>query len=145
VIVFRQIDIDHSGKIDRKELLRVLKCLPKPELLEGEKAERLSIDDIVTQLDSDGDGIIDEAEWLANLESIPSLKASVEQAVDLTTGKITGYRSLEEQLAKLNGNIAELEGKAANGEDVSEELEKRKAAAQKLVDKGIVAAPAAAE
>ena len=101
------------------------------------KAEKMSIDDIIARLDSDGDGIIDEAEWLANLDNLPALKASVEQAIDPATGKIIGYRSLEEQLTKLQGNVEDLEAKLAAGEDVGEELENRKAQAQKLVDKVI--------
>ena len=87
----------------------------------------MSLDEIVAVLDVDGDGVIDEAEWLAQLEKIPALKASIEQAVDPATGKIVGYRTLEEQLAKVMRQAAELEAKAAAGEDVAEELEKRRA------------------
>ena len=46
ILVFRQIDLDRSGKIERKELLRVLKHLPKPEKAEGPK---MSIDDIIAK------------------------------------------------------------------------------------------------
>ena len=143
--VFRQVDLDHSGKIDRKELMRVLKQLPKPEKMPP-GAKKMSLDEIVAVLDVDGDGVIDEAEWLAQLEKIPALKASIEQAVDPATGKIVGYRTLEEQLAKVMRQAAELEAKAAAGEDVAEELEKRRAQVQKLVDAGITPAaePAAA-
>ncbi|GMI24646.1 hypothetical protein TeGR_g5360 [Tetraparma gracilis] len=136
VIVFRQIDLDHSGKIDRKELLRVLKQLPKPENATGPK---MSIEDIIAALDVDGDGIIDEAEWIANLENLPDLKASVEQAVDKKTGKIKGYRSLEQQLSKLHSQIKDLDKRMAAGEaGLEEELKKREAQAKKLEEKGIV-------
>ena len=143
--VFRQVDLDHSGKIDRKELMRVLKQLPKPEKMPP-GAKKMSLDEIVAVLDVDGDGVIDEAEWLAQLEKIPALKASIEQAVDPATGKIVGYRTLEEQLTKVMRQAAELEAKAAAGEDVAEELEKRRAQVKKLVDAGITPAaePAAA-
>ena len=38
----------------------------------------------------DGDGLIDQDEWLARLENLPGLKASIEQAVDPATGTIPG-------------------------------------------------------
>jgi len=59
VIVFHQIDLDNSGTIEKKELLRVLKQLPRPKDIKGPK---MSIEDILATLDVDGDGTINEEE-----------------------------------------------------------------------------------
>ena len=143
LIVFQQIDIDKSGTVEKKELMRVLKVLPKPEggVPSGPK---MSVEDIFNQLDVDGDGTITEDEWLSKLETLPSLKASIEQAVDPETGKIKGYRSLGNQLWKLQQDVIKLNKRIADGEDgqdVAEELEKRKAGVKKLEDKGIEPEP----
>ena len=50
--VFRQLDSDGSGKIDRDELVRALKELPKTDPAFAE----ISIDDVMNALDYDGDG-----------------------------------------------------------------------------------------
>ena len=102
----------------------------------------MSIEELAATLDVNGDGAISEDEWIAQIHAIPSLKASIEQAIDPATGKIIGYRSLEQQLFKLQKNVADLEAKIAAGEaGLEEELEKRKAQAKKLEDKGIVPEP----
>ena len=190
ITVFRQIDIDHDGTVSQKELLRVLKVLPRPKDVPA--GPKLSIEDLASTLDVNGDGAISEDEvrsvlatrseqreerttrrrpanialpvpslvttsnsttvfnvattvlvassqWIAQIHAIPSLKASIEQAIDPATGKIIGYRSLEQQLFKLQKNVADLDAKIAGGEaGLEEELEKRKAQAKKLEDKGIV-------
>ncbi|GMI14570.1 hypothetical protein TrVE_jg10536 [Triparma verrucosa] len=135
ITVFRQIDIDHDGTVSQKELLRVLKVLPRPK---GVKGPKVSIEDLAATLDVNGDGAISEDEWIAQIDALPALKASIEEAIDPATGKIIGYRSLEQQLWKLQKNVTDLEARIAGGEEgLEEELEKRKKAAQKLVDKGI--------
>ena len=94
VAVFRQINLDGSGKVNRAELIAVLKVLPKPPMNEdpdAPKVKRMTIEEIIAELDVDGDGLIDEDEWIAQLERLPSLKASIELAVDPLTGKIKGY------------------------------------------------------
>lgn len=140
VIVFHQIDIDKSGTIEKKELLRVLKQLPKPKSVGGPK---ISIEDIMKSLDVDGDGTINEEEWLQKLEDIPALKASIEEAVG-PDGKIKGYRSLENQLWKLQQDVIGLEERIGNGEDgpaLVEELTKKKEGVRKLEMKGIKPEP----
>ena len=140
VIVFHQIDIDKSGTIEKKELLRVLKQLPKPKSVGGPK---ISIEDIMKSLDVDGDGTINEEEWLQKLEDIPTLKASIEEAVG-PDGKIKGYRSLENQLWKLQQDVIGLEERIGNGEDgpaLVEELTKKKEGVKKLEMKGIKPEP----
>lgn len=95
IAVFKQINIDGSGKLKRKELLDVLKHLPRPPKNTDPDApktvKRMSIEEIMAELDVDGDGFIDEDEWLAQLERLPGLKASIEASVDPTNGKIVGY------------------------------------------------------
>jgi hypothetical protein len=110
------MDSDSSGKVDRQELLNALKVLPRPEgSFEKVPLEDIiktldvdvSNEDINTNLlirssiDSfvhsfihqrntiiQGDGLIDQDEWLARIETLPGLKASIEQAVDKETGQI---------------------------------------------------------
>ena len=93
--VFRQIDADKSGKLDRAELLEVLKGIPaaaQGPLMPGQTATAAvteeNIQEILAALDADGDGTIDEDEWVAQLELLPLLKASIEAAVDPKTGKM---------------------------------------------------------
>ncbi len=52
------------------------------------------------------------------------------------TGLLRSYRSKEDQLAKLLGNIMRLEYDAEKGDDVAEELESRKAQAAKMREAG---------
>ena len=82
ILVFRQIDIDRSGSIERGELTKFLNDLPNP-------GKQWDIDGIIGTLDSDKDGFISEAEWLANLACLPSLTASIEKTVDPVTGEMT--------------------------------------------------------
>lgn len=93
--VFRQIDSDGSGKLDRAELLAVLKTIPaaaQGPLRPGQVATAAvtdeNIGEILAVLDADGDGTIDEDEWVAQLEQLPLLKASIEAAIDPKTGRI---------------------------------------------------------
>jgi len=93
--VFRQIDADGSGKLDRAELLAVLKAIPaaaqgplRPGQVATAAVTEENIGEIVAVLDADGDGTIDEDEWVAHLEMLPLLKASIEAAVDPKTGKM---------------------------------------------------------
>merc|ERR1719359_398468 len=98
-------------------------------------------DRIMKVMDSDQSGDIDEKEWINNLKKLPKLNAALIKDVDPDWGTLKSYRTLEEQLAKLYGNIARLEEKAANGEDVAAELESRKDQAKKMREKGVIPAP----
>lgn len=97
-IVFKQIDRDKSGKIDRKEFIGVLKALHKCTRRTGslQKADedglKLSVDECIDGMDVDGDGLIDEDEWTHMLEEVPALKRYIELYVDETTGQINGYQ-----------------------------------------------------
>ena len=93
--VFRQIDADGSGKIDRKELLAAVKHLNKytPE-------EKLDIAEILKILDRDNDALIDEWEWVAQLYLVPRLRSTIEATIDPETGRIKGFLE-EEYRAKI--------------------------------------------
>jgi Ca2+-binding EF-hand superfamily protein len=93
--VFRQIDTDGSGKLDRAELLAALKAIPaaaqgplRPGQVATAAVTEENIGEIIAVLDADGDETIDEDEWVAHLEMLPLLKASIEAAVDPKTGKM---------------------------------------------------------
>merc|ERR1719174_1065850 len=62
LLVFQQIDLDGSGTIDRKELQRLLKALPKTKPAPG--VPFVPFDDMIKTLDTDDDGVINEEEWL---------------------------------------------------------------------------------
>ena len=65
-----------EGKITKKELTAALKMLPrtKPKkTMPGTKFQ--SVDEMIESMDADGDGEIDEAEWLVNLKACPGLAA----------------------------------------------------------------------
>jgi hypothetical protein len=66
----------------------------------------------------------------------------LQKDVDPDWGTLRSYRTLEEQLAKLFGNIMRLEAKVASGdESVAGELESRKEQAAKMRTKGVVPYP----
>jgi len=86
--VFRQLDADKSGKIDRAELMALLKALPAARAQKG-------LDGWVAELDVDGDGVIDEDEWVAQLGRLPALAALIESGIDPTTGKLKNLPPVE--------------------------------------------------
>jgi len=93
-------------------------------------------------LDADGDGNVDEAEWIFNLDSLPKLKLAIEKAVNMSTGKIAGLLTLEDQLTRLHLNITKIDERIAKAHKTAEGLESEKAfyvtAAKKLEEKGII-------
>lgn len=139
--VFVQIDIDKSRTVSSKEFRRLLTGLKK--VYEVEEAE---IEALITKMDTDGDGEIDEAEWCRNLAGLPALKAALQKDLDPDTGRLRSYRDVADQLAKLQGNIVRLEYDLAKdppdeGFDVeakTAELASRKEQAAKMRAKGIV-------
>jgi Ca2+-binding EF-hand superfamily protein len=95
ITVFKQIDADGSGKVDRAELLGVLRALTTAHFADAaaDAAEAISIDAVLKELDSDGDGLIDEDEWIMQLDRQPLLKAFLTKYIDPRTGKIIGYEA----------------------------------------------------
>ena len=104
VCVFNQIDLDKSGTVSAKELKRMLYGLRKV-FPAGED----EINNMVKELDTDESGEVDEVEWVQNLNKLPALKKALVLDLDMETGKLKSYRSAEDQLAKLLGNIMRLE------------------------------------
>ena len=108
--------------------------------------EEAEIEALITKMDTDGDGEIDEAEWCRNLAGLPALKAALQKDLDPDTGRLRSYRDVADQLAKLQGNIVRLEYDLAKdppdeGFDVeakTAELASRKEQAAKMRAKGIV-------
>ena len=137
-VVFNQIDVGKARKLTRAELERLLKalaCVYKKEELED-------VDKMMKVMDSDRSGDIDESEWVTNLKKLPLLYAALQKDVDPDWGTLRSYRTLEEQLAKLFGNIMRLEAKVEAGdESVKEELASRKEQAAKMRKKGVVPYP----
>ena len=104
IAVFNQIDLDKSGTVDTSELKRMLYGLRKVFPVGEEE-----INAMVAKIDTDGDGEIDEKEWCKNLHFLPALKKALILDMDPETGRLQSYRSAEDQLAKLLGNIMRLE------------------------------------
>ena len=95
VIVFDQVDCDHSGKVTKKELKRILRSLHAPVASDAPKAEGPSLADVLQTLDADKEGFITLEEWLQNLGQLPLIQTQIDNALDKTTGKLAVYISLE--------------------------------------------------
>lgn len=85
--VFRQIDVNGDGKVDKAEMYEFLKKI-EPEAPPGESLADRTIDYIFKTLDLDDGGGIDEDEWVYRLELLPQLKADIEAAVNKLTGVV---------------------------------------------------------
>jgi len=139
-VVFNQIDVGKTRKLTTRELQRLVKAL---HAVYNDK-EIEPIDKIMNVMDSDRSGDIDENEWVQNLKKLPLLHEVLEQDIDPDWGCLRSYRTLEEQLAKLFGNISRLEAKIGTGEadtDANAELESRREQAAKLRAKGVIPTP----
>ena len=81
-VVFRQFDTDKDGQLSKKELGRALKSLPrtKPKNVPP-GAKFMSVDAMIDAMDADGDGGIDEQEWLVNLTKCAGLAAALAENV----------------------------------------------------------------
>ena len=120
--VFHQFDTDHNGKLSKKELNRALKALPKTKPKHVPPgAKFLSVEEMVASLDGDGDGEIDEQEWLDNLAKCAGLAAALAENVD-AFGKVASFRTFEEQYEKRKGQVAELEALASRSEEQEKKL-----------------------
>merc|ERR1719174_3238904 len=99
-------------------------------------------------MDADDSGAIDDQEWVQNLKKLPLLYKLISEDIDPDWGVLKSYRSYRylprnsHQLGKLLGNIYRLEQQIAEGAmDKAEELEGRKAQAQKLRSEGVIPSP----
>jgi len=147
-VVFNQIDVAKARKLTTDQLQRLLKAI---KAVYADK-EIESEDKIMSVMDADRSGDIDEMEWVNNLKKLPLLYKVLEADIDPDWGTLKSYRTLEEQLAKLFGNIHRLEARIAAGEtgmvkgkkeefNIEEELASRKAQAAKMREKGVFPAP----
>ena len=119
--VFEQFDTDKNGTLDNKELSRALKSLPKTKpTMMPPGAKFMSVEEMVAAMDADGNGAIDLEEWLTNLGKCAGLAAALAGAVN-DDGVVEKFRSFEQQKAKREKEIAELEAKLTAGEAGSEE------------------------
>jgi len=112
--VFKQFDTDRNGVLDKKELSRALKALPK---IGGAS----SVDDMVNAMDENSDGVLTEEEWLRNLRQCAAL-ASVLASVANDAGVVENFRSFEQQKAKREREVAALQAKVARTEAEDKEL-----------------------
>jgi len=140
IVLYNQIDCDHSGTVSRKELMRMLKALPRSKPKppaggwpDGVAPKFVPFEEMLTTLDSDGDGEISMEEWLGNYGKLAGLKAAVDQALDPATGKIQGYLSLEERLLQLKEKKKEALASVANYDKQIVSLEKQVGSAGILV------------
>mmetsp|Transcript_97570 Transcript_97570/g.279007 ORF Transcript_97570/g.279007 Transcript_97570/m.279007 type:complete len:231 (+) Transcript_97570:164-856(+) len=118
LVVFDQIDCDHTGKVSSRELKRTLRALPRKKPTppeggwpDGKPPPFVPFDAMYETLDSDGDGEISLDEWLDNLSKLPGLESAINSAIDPATGKLKDYVSLEDRLAEL----------VAKGDDATDE------------------------
>jgi|EP01046_Picozoa_sp_COSAG06_P028901 Ca2+-binding EF-hand superfamily protein len=95
----------------------------------------------VQALTADG-GTMDKDAFVAALGKLPTLLAAAEADWDAATGKFTKFRSCEDQLSKLLGNLDRLRQKQARGENVDDQIASRKKQVKKFRSNGIVPSPA---
>jgi len=120
--VFEQFDTDKNGVLDTKELGRALKSLPKTKPTSAPPgAKFMSVEDMIVAMDADGSGGVDVNEWLSNLSKCAGLAAALAESVS-DTGVVDKFRSFEQQKAKREKEIAEIEGKLMTA--TPEEMEK---------------------
>ena len=120
--VFKQFDTDKDGKLSNKELSRALKSLPKTKpstVSEGAKFQ--SVEEMVAAMDTDGDGSVDEKEWLDNLSKCAGLASALSENVD-PEGKVANFRTFEQQAAKCKTQLAALKGKENKSEEETAKL-----------------------
>ena len=116
-IVFRQIDLDHNGMISKNELLRVLNHMSDLGIMKHDfDLAMMPVEEVLSKIDVNGDGKLSEAEWLASLDNVPGLNECVEKSVDMETGRIKGYKTLEDELSEGMKEIQRLEKMKQEGE-----------------------------
>jgi Ca2+-binding EF-hand superfamily protein len=137
-VVFSQIDVGKARQLTTTELQRLLKAIGA--VYKDKEIE--SVEKIMAVMDADRSGAIDEAEWVSNLKKLPMLNKVLSEDIDPDWGTLKSYRTLEDQLAKLFGNIFRLEERIAGGEEgLDTELQERKAQAEKMRSKGVIPSP----
>ena len=109
--VFEQFDTDKNGVLDKKELGRALKALPKTKpTMAPPNAKFMSVEEMIEAMDADNSGGVDVDEWQQNLAKCAGLAAALAESVN-DSGVVEKFRSFEQQKAKREKEIAELESK----------------------------------
>merc|ERR1712050_738438 len=70
---FKTFDVDGSGNIDKQELMRLLGIDTVTNVMQVEYTEK-EVDQIMTEVDLNGDGKIDFEEFLAMMRKMPTDK-----------------------------------------------------------------------
>merc|ERR1719313_592803 len=105
-LVFKQIDVDHSGRVSVQELRRLVRATT---LDDDETAVETKADGLFAALDKDENGDISLEEWSDGMKNFPDLRSEVMGVMDPATGFIKSFRSKAEQLAELLFEKSELE------------------------------------
>jgi Ca2+-binding EF-hand superfamily protein len=103
--VFSQVDVDHTKRLSRAKIERVVKALVTAY---GSKVEIEDMDTIMKTLDEDRSDDISEHEWMMNLEKCPKLNKALFMDMDPDYGVLNCFRTPEDQLAKCMGNLQRL-------------------------------------
>jgi len=69
------------------------------------------LEEMLTEFDDNGDGVISLDEFIAHLKDAPALWQAIHSNINPATGKLKGYVSLEQQLADLEAKAAPLDAK----------------------------------
>jgi len=82
--IFNEFDSDSNGKLSNSELTKALQSLPrkKPKYAPP-NTKFMTVDDMVSAMDADGDGMVDLTEWLDSISKCPGLCAALyEKSLD---------------------------------------------------------------
>merc|ERR1719401_708964 len=97
-MVYYQLDKKKERKVSVEQLQGLLTALK----YSGDSAAAL-----MKMLDTDGDGFIDEQEWLEGLDATPQFKQALEDDIDPETGKlkcmITASKAIFDYLRRQEG------------------------------------------
>jgi len=153
--VFNQVDVDHSKRLSREKMERVIKAVMAAY---GAKHELEDLDTIMNTLDEDRSGDISEHEWMVNLEKCPKLYNALSDDIDPDYGVLNCFRTPEDQLAKCMGNIQRLKRELDANQDerkalglpelteerklaIQTEMQSRKALCKKFRAQGVLPSP----
>jgi Ca2+-binding EF-hand superfamily protein len=104
------------------------------------KLEEKSMDDLIEKLMASAEKM-DPDQWEAALETMPQLKAKLEEDYMPDKVRFKSFRSCGQQLSKLFANLDRLRLREVKGEDVSAEINTRKKQVKKLRANGIMPSP----
>merc|ERR1719506_3250574 len=140
-VVFNQMDLDKDRFISESEAARTIKAMKHVYDVDKAEVEKVMGRMFADAADERG---IDEAQFVAALKKLPDLEAALIKDLDPDWGRLRSYRTLEDQLAKLMGNIERLRLELATkpGEErvgaIKSEMRSRKDGCKKLRAKGVI-------